>query len=143
MKNSEQVWHAPYCGGASAEDFEMQGFGRSFHAVHKVVSILQAYGPQSFLLPVQEETKIFRHRVAQFPIKFNIDDFLDEGSEVLKISTKFISRETFDKYGPGLLCMFEVFDDFCKADFLSYLDCPTGHFIGYHCMVVLGVRNEG
>jgi hypothetical protein len=71
-----------------------------------------------------------------------INDFLDEGSEVREISTECISRKTFEAYGPGLLSMFAVFDDFCEADVLSYMECPTGHFRGYHCMVVLGVRNE-
>ena len=72
-----------------------------------------------------------------------IGDFLDEDSEVLEIPTECISRETFEKYGPGLLCTFDVHDDFFDADVFSYMDCPTGNFRGHHCMVVLGVRNEG
>ncbi len=72
-----------------------------------------------------------------------LNDFLDEGSEVLEIPTECISRETFEKYGPGLLCMFEIYDDFYKEGVLSYVGCPMGRFIGYHCMVVLGVRMEG
>jgi hypothetical protein len=68
---------------------------------------------------------------------------MDEGSEVLEISTECISQETFDNYGPGLLCMFEIFDNFFKEGVLSYVDCPLRHFVGYHCMVVLGVRMEG
>ena len=70
-------------------------------------------------------------------------DFLDEGSEVLEISPEFISRETFEKYEPGLLCAFDVFEDFFEAVVLRYTGITPTHCIERHCMVVLGVRTQG
>jgi hypothetical protein len=72
-----------------------------------------------------------------------IDDFLDEGTEIVETAPENISRETFEKFGPGLLSTFEVYDEFLDAHKLSYTDGPRGRFVGHHSMVVLGVRSEG
>jgi hypothetical protein len=72
-----------------------------------------------------------------------IADFLDEDYEFLEILTKCILRETFEIYGPGLLCTFDVHDDFFDEDVLCYTINLHGlsNFRGHNCMpvVVLGL----
>jgi hypothetical protein len=71
-----------------------------------------------------------------------INDFLDDGSTILEISPRCISRDTLQKYGPGLICAFSVCEDFLQAGVLSYTTSPSNACKGYHSMVVLGDMKE-
>ncbi|KAL0487668.1 cathepsin B-like cysteine proteinase [Acrasis kona] len=46
------------------------------------------------------------------------------------------------KYGPGLIHQFTVFEDFYNSGKLSFDGKPCGEVIGYHAMVLIGVREE-
>ena len=72
-----------------------------------------------------------------------LGEILDKGSEIVETSPENISRETFEKFGPGLLSTFDVCDDFLDAHVLSHTGGPGRRYAGGHSMVVLGVRKEG
>jgi hypothetical protein len=72
-----------------------------------------------------------------------INDFLEDGSTILEISPRCISRDTLQKYGLGLICAFSVCEDFLQAGVLSSTTSPSNACKGYHSMVVLGIRHEG
>lgn len=71
-------------------------------------------------------------------------------SDLLKILTKTTSiissidqiKENFDTYGPALVSVFKIYEDFCISDQFHYHDLPSGEFNGNHAMVLVGYREE-
>jgi hypothetical protein len=49
-------------------------------------------------------------------------------------------KTNFQLYGPGLVSLFAIYDDFCKTDQFHYHGIPTGTFHGHHAMVLVGYK---
>uniref|UniRef100_A0A7S0Q832 Uncharacterized protein n=1 Tax=Cryptomonas curvata TaxID=233186 RepID=A0A7S0Q832_9CRYP len=54
-----------------------------------------------------------------------------------------IDPNIIKKYGPGLITRFRVHSDFLDEGILVHSDLPTGTFVGYHSMLLVGVKGSG
>ena len=76
---------------------------------------------------------------------FSVDylqSILEPGSKIAYTSMDIISASFIKQFGPILVFQFQVYEDFQLAGGLSYLEEPSGKFIGRHAMVLVGVRME-
>jgi hypothetical protein len=71
-----------------------------------------------------------------------LDSFLTPGSLLRHCNIEDIDIRTFESYGPALVARFAVFEHFMTNDKIHYERLPHGKHLGYHAMVLLGMKTK-
>lgn len=101
--------------------------------IDMVKLVSQTYDAQQLQRHVFDNAGGSSHTVLQM--------ILEPGSAIVATEAAMYEQR-LKQYGPGLVAMFAVHDDFHRAESSSYDGSPTGKLIGHHAMVLIGARQD-